>query len=117
MSPPGDNWDFLSHLSAVETKPVVTTGNNMPNDSTYMPYSSRSPCDELTPLKGILKSGGARDDHQKVVCFSGPVVDKEQEEKDKHPYYPPGKQPHFNEEEDFCARYREPVRNTLSTFV
>lgn len=72
-------------------------------------YSRPGPCDELTRLKGILKSGGARDDHQKVVCFSGPVVDKEQEEKEKHPIYPPGKQPHFNEEEDFCARYRDPV--------
>lgn len=62
------------------------------------------------PLKGILKSGAAKDDHQKVVCFSGPAPDEHREAK-KFPTYPPGEQPHFVDDDDFCERFKEAVRD------
>ncbi|CAH4030789.1 unnamed protein product [Pieris brassicae] len=62
--------------------------------------------DNVLPLKGILKSGMAREDQQKVVCFSGPAPD-EHREKAVRPTYPPGQQPHFTDDEDFCERYKD----------
>lgn len=71
-------------------------------------FYSKPTCDNVTPLKGILKSGAARDDHQKVVCFSGPAV-TDRPDTSKQVTYPPGQQPHFNEDEDFCDRYKDAV--------
>lgn len=71
--------------------------------------ASKPVCDGVQPLKGILKSGSARDDHQKVVCFSGPAPDEHREPKRAPVSYPPGQQPHFVEDEDFCDRFKEAV--------
>lgn len=60
------------------------------------------------PLKGILKSGDARDDHQKVVCFTGPAPDEHRENKSRMTYAP-GQQPNFNEDDNFCDRYKDAV--------
>ena len=70
---------------------------------------SKPTCDSVAPLRGILKAGTARDDHQKVVCFSGPAAEEHREVKTKRVTYPPGQQPHFNDDPDFCAQYEDPV--------
>ncbi|KOB72670.1 Uncharacterized protein OBRU01_10412, partial [Operophtera brumata] len=56
----------------------------------------------------ILKSGAARDDHQKVVCFTGPAGDEHREQK-KPVEYSPGQQPHFTDDPDFCEKYKDAV--------
>lgn len=70
--------------------------------------SSKPTCDNIVPIKGILKSGTARDDHQKVVCFTGPAPDEHREQK-KPVEYPPGQQPHFTDDPNFCEKYKEAV--------
>lgn len=64
----------------------------------------------MLPLKGILKSSTAKDDHQKMVCFSGPAADEHREP--QKPTYPPGQQPLFNEDEDFCEQLKDAVNLT-----
>ncbi|KAJ8734012.1 hypothetical protein PYW07_014563 [Mythimna separata] len=88
--------------------PPMTTDRISYDDSLRIARQSKPTCDNIMPLKGILKSGAARDDHQKVVCFSGPSADEHRETKAKQVSYPPGKQPHFNEDEDFCDQYADP---------
>ncbi|CAG4922831.1 unnamed protein product [Colias eurytheme] len=86
--------------------PPDTTDRISYEDSLRVARLSNPTCENIQPLKGILKSGAAREDHQKVVCFSGAAPD-EHREKPPRPSYPPGQQPHFNEEEDYCERYRD----------
>lgn len=64
-------------------------------------------CDNVLPLKGILKSSEARDSLQKVVCFSGPS--SEEHLKGKPQLYPTGQQPQFDEDRNFCDKYKDPV--------
>ncbi|KAJ2946387.1 hypothetical protein O0L34_g12431 [Tuta absoluta] len=67
-------------------------------------------CDQVLPLKGILRSGAMpKDDQQKVVCFTGPAAGEHRETpKPKKGFYPSGQQPHFDTNPDFCERYKEP---------
>ncbi|XP_075982784.1 EF-hand domain-containing protein 1-like [Anticarsia gemmatalis] len=89
--------------------PPMTTDRISYDDTLRSTRASKPTCDNILPLKGILKSGAARDDHQKVVCFSGPAADEHREPaKPKAITYPPGQQPHFNEDEDFCQQYKLP---------
>ncbi|KAL0850148.1 hypothetical protein ABMA28_012024 [Loxostege sticticalis] len=90
--------------------PPMTTDRISYEDSLRMTRLSKPTCDNVMPLKGILKSGAAKDDHQKVVCFSGPAPDEHREAK-KFPTYPPGEQPHFVDDDDFCERFKEAVRD------
>ncbi|KAI8429918.1 hypothetical protein MSG28_000389 [Choristoneura fumiferana] len=87
--------------------PPRTTDRISYDDSLRATRLSKPVCDNVMPLKGILRSGAARDDQQKVVCFNGPAGD-EQRSAPRRVTYPPGEQPHFNEEEDFCERYKDP---------
>ncbi|CAG9782994.1 unnamed protein product [Diatraea saccharalis] len=86
--------------------PPMTTDRISYDDSLRITKLSKPTCDNVTPLKGILKSGAPKDDHQKVVCFSGPAPD-EHREKPAPATYPPGQQPHYNEVDDFCDRFKE----------
>ncbi|KAJ0181205.1 hypothetical protein K1T71_003290 [Dendrolimus kikuchii] len=88
--------------------PPMTTDRISYDDTLRVARQSKPTCDNVVPLKGILKSGAARDDHQKVVCFSGPAAGEHREQKAQPITYPPGQQPHFNEDEDYCARYKDP---------
>ncbi|XP_037964332.2 EF-hand domain-containing protein 1 isoform X1 [Plutella xylostella] len=88
--------------------PPTTTDRISYEDSLRFARLSKPTCDNITPLKGILKSGVPREEHQKVVCFSGPTADEPPPPLPKHKYYPPGTQPHYNEEEDYCDRFKEP---------
>ncbi|XP_037300618.1 EF-hand domain-containing protein 1 [Manduca sexta] len=88
--------------------PPATTDRISYDDTLRVTRQSKPTCDEVLPLKGILKSGLARDDHQKVVCFTGPAGDEHREAKSKAVTYPPGQQPHFVEDEYFCERYKDP---------
>ncbi|XP_052753824.1 EF-hand domain-containing protein 1-like [Galleria mellonella] len=87
--------------------PPMTTDVISYDDSLRVTRQSKPTCDEILPLKGILKSGTAQDDHQKMVCFSGPAPDEHREPRDK-PIYPPGQQSHFNDNDDFCERRKDP---------
>ncbi|XP_047536676.1 EF-hand domain-containing protein 1-like [Vanessa atalanta] len=86
--------------------PPMTTDRISYDDSLRMMRLSKPTCDNVVPLKGILKSSAARDDHQKMVCFSGPAPE-ERQEPTKQITYPPGQQPHYNEDEDFCEKYKD----------
>ncbi|XP_047523227.1 EF-hand domain-containing protein 1-like [Pieris napi] len=86
--------------------PPKTTDRIAYDDALRMQRLSNPTCDNVLPLKGILKSGMAREDQQKVVCFSGPAPD-EHREKAARTTYPPGQQPHFTDDEDFCERYKD----------
>ncbi|XP_023949094.2 EF-hand domain-containing protein 1-like [Bicyclus anynana] len=86
--------------------PPATTDRISYDDSLRIAKLSKPTCDNVIPLKGILKSSAARDDHQKVVCFSGPKVE-ERRETSQPVTYPPGQQPHFVEDDDFCHRYKD----------
>ncbi|XP_022820957.1 EF-hand domain-containing protein 1-like [Spodoptera litura] len=88
--------------------PPMTTDRISYDDSLRVTRQSKPTCENITPLKGILKSGAARDDHQKVVCFSGPSADEHREARQQKVTYPPGQQPHFNEDEDFCDQFKDP---------
>ncbi|XP_028174177.1 EF-hand domain-containing protein 1-like [Ostrinia furnacalis] len=92
--------------------PPMTTDRISYDDSLRVARMSKPTCDNVMPLKGILKSGAAKDDHQKVVCFSGPAPDEHREAK-KVPTYPPGEQPHFVDDPDFCERFKEAVRDNV----
>ncbi|KAH9634053.1 hypothetical protein HF086_001255 [Spodoptera exigua] len=88
--------------------PPMTTDRISYDESLRVTRQSKPTCENITPLKGILKSGAARDDHQKVVCFSGPSADEHRETRLQKPTYPPGQQPHYNEDEDFCDQFKDP---------
>ncbi|KAM3966804.1 EF-hand domain-containing protein 1 [Aphomia sociella] len=87
--------------------PPMTTDVISYDDSLRVAKQSKPTCDEVLPLKGILRSGVARDDHQKVVCFSGPAPDEHRQY--DRPEYPPGQQPHFDDSDDFCEKRNESV--------
>lgn len=70
-------------------------------------FSSKPTCDGIMPLKGILKSGEARDDHQKVVCFSAPATEEHRDVRPEQAY--PAGHPQFDEDPDFCKKQQEPV--------
>ncbi|XP_049888061.1 EF-hand domain-containing protein 1-like, partial [Pectinophora gossypiella] len=88
--------------------PPQTTERISYDESLRIARTSKASADDVLPLKGILKSGAPRDDHQKVVCFSGPEIATKKQEKPKYAVYPPGEQPPYDEDPDFCDRYRDP---------
>ncbi|CAH0600471.1 unnamed protein product [Chrysodeixis includens] len=89
--------------------PPMTTDRISYDDSLRVTRMSKPTCDQITPLRGILKSGGARDDHQKVVCFSGPSAEEHREQKKpKQASYPPGQQPLYDDDDDFCDQFKDP---------
>ncbi|CAH2068628.1 unnamed protein product, partial [Iphiclides podalirius] len=105
----------LSQLGVVEgsatpprppTPPALTDRISY-DDSLRAARLSKPTCDNVLPLKGILRSGEARDDHQKVVCFSGPLADERHKEKPRELMYPPGQQPQFDEDPNFCDKYKD----------
>lgn len=101
----------VSEESAIPIRPPSpppTTDRISYDDSLRIVRESKPTCDNVVPLKGILKSGTARDDHQKVVCFSGPAPEqREKKDSPKTKYPQEGRQ--FNEDEDFCENYKEMV--------
>ncbi|XP_068629097.1 EF-hand domain-containing protein 1-like [Battus philenor] len=101
----------LSELGVVEgsaspprpATPPLTTDHMSYDDSLRAARLSNPPCDNVLPLKGILKSGEARDDHQKVVCFSGPSTEQQREAKPR----PTGQDSEFDEDPNFCDKFKE----------
>ncbi|XP_032516120.2 EF-hand domain-containing protein 1-like [Danaus plexippus] len=103
----------LTALNVVEGSATPPRPPTPPMTTDRLPYEeslrinrlSKPTCDNIVPLKGILKSGAAKDDHQKVVCFSGPEVERQEP---AHPAtYQPGQQPHFDEDPDFCHKFKD----------
>ncbi|CAG5017885.1 unnamed protein product [Parnassius apollo] len=86
--------------------PPVTTDRISYEDSLRAARLSKPPCDNVLPLKGILKSGEAREDHQKIVCFSGPTAGEHPANNSVPEYYPGVQQ--FNEDPNFCDKYKDP---------
>ncbi|XP_028038206.1 EF-hand domain-containing protein 1-like [Bombyx mandarina] len=115
VAEPSPMEQCLSALNVVEGSatpprpptPPTTTDRIPYDDSLRITRQSKPTCEEIAPLKGILKSGEATAEHQKVVCFSGPAPDEHRAQA-KHVTYPPGQQPHFNEQADFCDRFKDP---------
>ncbi|XP_061712328.1 EF-hand domain-containing protein 1-like [Cydia pomonella] len=107
----------LAALDVVEGTATPPRPATPPQNTDHLSYEeslratrlSKPTSDEVMPLKGILKSGAARDDQQKVVCFSGPAPDEHREPaRPAYPQYPPGEQPHYNDDPDYCERYKMP---------
>ncbi|XP_053602029.1 EF-hand domain-containing protein 1-like [Plodia interpunctella] len=86
--------------------PPMTTDVIEYDDSLRVTRQSKPTCEDVMPLKGILKSGAAREDHQKVVCFSGPAAAPRAPPARR--VYPPGQQPHYDDSEDFCDNLKDP---------
>ncbi|XP_050673267.1 EF-hand domain-containing protein 1-like [Leptidea sinapis] len=86
--------------------PPMTTDHISYDDTLRYALHSKPTCDNVVPLKGILKSGASKDDEQKVVCFTGPAADGHRETPRVKPVYPPGQQPHYDDDEDFCEHLK-----------
>ncbi|VVC94190.1 unnamed protein product, partial [Leptidea sinapis] len=89
--------------------PPMTTDHISYDDTLRYALHSKPTCDNVVPLKGILKSGASKDDEQKVVCFTGPAADGHRETPRVKPVYPPGQQPHYDDDEDFCEHLKPEV--------
>ncbi|XP_045542556.1 EF-hand domain-containing protein 1 [Papilio machaon] len=86
--------------------PPMTTDHISYDDALRITRQSKPTCESIMPLKGILKSGEARDDHQKVVCFSAPATEEHRDARPEQTY--PTGHPQFDEDPDFCKKQQEP---------
>ncbi|XP_041973572.1 EF-hand domain-containing protein 1-like [Aricia agestis] len=100
----------LTELNVVEGEaapprtptPPTTTDQITYDDALRVARAGKLGNDEVIPLKGILKSGTATDEHQKVVCFTAPAP------RDHDDAASLDARPRYDEAKDFCDRYKDP---------
>ncbi|GBP78272.1 hypothetical protein EVAR_57118_1 [Eumeta japonica] len=96
--------------------PPATTDRISYDDSLRLLRHSQPMSENVQPLKGILKSGTAKDEQQKVVCFTGPATtpaDTNESVTIKRPYETPA---HVGtNEEEFSGKYTDPEMTEYAT--